>query len=675
MKYFALLCMFAALVATCPCTGQTVPQDTATVQHKNDNLMKYAGKVNAPDFPANLEWLNTGRPLSIRDLRGKVVLLDFWTYCCINCMHIIPDLKKLEEKYADELVVIGVHSAKFATEKGTDNIREAVLRYEVDHPVVNDKDFRVWSEYGARAWPTLILVDPLGKVIGSLSGEGIYEPLDKVIAEVVHDFDAAGILDRTPLKLTPEKDIRPPTLLSYPGKVIADERDGRLFFTDSNHNRIVISTLDGEILEVIGSGEAGTQDGDFSHAQFFHPQGLALDADGTVLYIADTENHLIRRADLKQRTVETIAGTGQQARQYNVEGRGTSVALNSPWDILLIGDTLYIAMAGPHQLWTLDVRTLDAAVYAGTGREDIIDGPLKSSALAQPSGITTDGTTLYFADSEVSAIRSADLDSGGRVETLIGEGLFEFGDVDGSYPTARLQHPLGVVWHDGSVYVADTYNHKIKRVDPVRKTVKTVLGTGQKGHRDGDASTAQLFEPSGLVFARGLLYITDTNNDVLRVYNPETQKISTVQFTHVEKLKTVGIGQLRSQLVDLPEQRITPEVSTLELHLRLPEGTKFNADAPFSLVVHSQDTTVVSVPAVATTKPANTMSIPVQLNAGSTTLELDLSVYYCAKDNEGLCYFRDVTLRVPVVVTPEGNGKLTVDFEAGTMATGTAAQQ
>jgi len=123
-------------------------------------------------LPTDLVWLNTAKPLRLEELRGKFVLLDFWTYCCINCMHVIPELKRLEKGYPTELVVIGVHSAKFSNERLTDNIRQAILRYEIGHPVVNDKEMQIWRSYAVRSWPTLVLVDPEGYVIGAYSGEG-----------------------------------------------------------------------------------------------------------------------------------------------------------------------------------------------------------------------------------------------------------------------------------------------------------------------------------------------------------------------------------------------------------------------------------------------------------------------------------------------------------------------
>ena len=288
----------------------------------------FAGDVPAPEFPTGLDWLNVDQPLSLADLRGKVVLLDFWTYGCINCIHIIPDLMKLEEKYADELVVIGVHSAKFENEGQTDNIRNVILRYELEHPVVNDNEFQVWSQYGARAWPTLVLIDPDGNVLGFHSGEGIYEPFDNIIGKMITEFDELERIDRTPLDLKLEQDSLVDSPLLFPGKVFADEATNRLFISDSNHNRIVVSDLEGNVLEVIGNGFAGLQDGDFESASFFRPQGLAL-VDGDTLYLADTENQAIRRIDLEAGQVETVAGTGEQVYTRPTKGPALETPLST----------------------------------------------------------------------------------------------------------------------------------------------------------------------------------------------------------------------------------------------------------------------------------------------------------------------------------------------------------
>ena len=452
-------------------------------------------------------------------------------------MHIFPQLRKLERKYASELVVVGVHSAKFPTEKETDSLTAAVRRCELEHPVINDAEFQVWQQYSCRAWPTLMFIDPRGNVIGKHEGELTFEQFDTLMSGMVAEFDELGIMQRSPLPTTPPPG--PQNALSFPGKVLADEAGGRLFIADTNHNRIIVSSFDGDVKQVIGSGEEALVDAPLAQSAFNHPQGMAIDGD--ILYVADTENHAIRRVDLQAGHVETIAGTGEQGYDRTGGRPGRSTSLSSPWDVVLHNGVVYIAMAGIHQLWSLDLETGIVGPYAGSGREAITDGPLATSALAQPSGITigndgSGGERLYFADSETSAIRNCDLDPNGSVRTIIGLGLFEFGDVDGDDFRVRMQHPIGITHHvsddGGSVlYVADTYNHKIKRVLPKTRSAFTVAGVGKPGHVDGPFAQACFSEPSGLSIANRKMYIADTNNHAIRVADMETGEVATLELT------------------------------------------------------------------------------------------------------------------------------------------------
>jgi DNA-binding beta-propeller fold protein YncE len=439
----------------------------------------------------------------------------------------VPQLRKLERKYARELVVIGVHSAKFPSEKDTQAVRHAVERLSVGHPVVNDRDFRVWKEYTARAWPTLMFIDPRGKIIGLHEGEFTLEAMDRLLGDLIAQYDKEGVLDRRPLSFTAAKERGPDRPLYFPGKVLADPSGTRLFVSDTGHHRVLILSLDPPgIAQVFGSGGAGLNDGPASSARFNGPQGLAL-VDNR-LFVADTENHALRRIDLASGHVETIAGTGEQGR-FRQQGAARQVALNSPWDVAFADNRLYVAMAGSHQIWCLDLLEDTIRPWAGTGQENIADGPRAAALFAQPSGLALDERRgmLYVADSEVSGIRAVELKDGGQVRTLVGRGLFEFGDVDGVGDEVRLQHPLGLALKNGFLYVADSYNHKIKRLDPRTREVVTVLGSGQPGLRDGAAAEAQLSEPGGLSWASGKLFIADTNNHAVRVWDEDARVIAT----------------------------------------------------------------------------------------------------------------------------------------------------
>jgi DNA-binding beta-propeller fold protein YncE len=642
--------------ATVDTTG-TISSSTTSDEVTDTTLQTYAGTEPAPEFPAGLDWLNTDRPLALEQLRGKIVILDFWTYGCINCIHVIPDLKRLEDEFAEELVVIGVHSAKFENEGDTDNIRQIILRYGLEHPVINDADFTVWRTWGVQAWPSLAIVDPAGNVVGGHSGEGVYHLFQPVLNSLVAEFE--GQIDRTRLDIKLEKVGLPETALSFPGKVLADEQSDRLFIADTNHHRIIVAGLDdGEVLEVIGSGKPGSADGSLRSATFNQPQGLALGEDGTRLYVADTENHLIRMVDFESGQVSTLAGTGEQGPFPPTGGPAMATGLNSPWDVTLDGDRLFVAMAGYHQIWLIDLETETASPYAGNARESTANGPLADAELAQPSGVALDGNgRLYFADSESSSIRWADVDGIDRmVDVLAGsdQDLFSFGDEDGIGTTARLQHPLGVVVDGGYVWIADTYNSKIKRVDPETGEVTTLAG-GQ-GWRDGPDPL--FYEPGGIDAADGRLWVADTNNHSVRVIDQSTGAATTLVLTGLERyIIDSGEGEFPGTTVTLDPVEVAPGTGHLLLNVALPAGYKVNPLAP-SRFEWKVDGGVADLAPEATgsvLNPSFPMEIPATFSSGRGSITGDLYVVYCEAEQESICLIDQARVIVPLTVGSGGS--------------------
>ncbi len=444
-------------------------------------------RVRAPQLTGRGGWLNTGgRDLSLAELRGKIVLLDFWTFCCVNCLHVLDELRPLEEKYADVLVTIGVHSPKFVHEAEHEAFVAAVERHGVHHPVIDDPDLTTWGQYAVRAWPTLAVVDPEGYVVAQMSGEGHAHALDRLLAELVAEHEAMGTLHRGDGPY-----VAPPPrrgLLSFPGKVLVLP-DGTLLVSDSAHHSLAHLDADGEtLLRRIGDGRRGLLDGDAATARFSEPNGVALlprevaTELGYDVVVADTVNHAIRGVDTATGTVRTVAGTGAQWMQGEPsQGLALGVALSSPWDVAWFDGAVVVAMAGVHRLDRLDPhldpRLGEVSTYAGTTHEGLVDGELAKAWFAQTSGlvVSSDAETLWLVDSETSALRRL---RNGIVTTEIGMGLFDFGLRDGPAADALLQHPLGVAeLPDGSIAIADTYNGAIRRLDPVTREVST-LATG-----------------------------------------------------------------------------------------------------------------------------------------------------------------------------------------------------
>ncbi|MFI6486977.1 thioredoxin-like domain-containing protein [Streptomyces sp. NPDC050564] len=429
-------------------------------------------RVRAPELTGKGGWLNTGgKELTLADLRGRIVVLDFWTFCCINCLHVLDELRELEEKHRDTVVIIGVHSPKFVHEAEHQAVVDAVERYGVEHPVLDDPELATWKQYAVRAWPTLVVIDPEGYVVAQHAGEGHAHAIARLVEELEAEHATKGTLRRGDGPyVAPEPE---PTTLRFPGKALALP-SGNLLVSDTTRHQLVELEADGEtVVRRIGSGVRGLVDGAAEAAGFSEPQGLALLDDGAVV-VADTVNHALRRLDLATGEVTTLAGTGRQWWQGSpTSGPARSVDLSSPWDVAVFGGRVWIAMAGVHQLWAYDPADKTVGAAAGTTNEGLVDGPGAEAWFAQPSGLAATADRLWLADSETSALRWVDLD--GVVHTAVGTGLFDFGHRDGAAEQALLQHPLGVTaLPDGSVAVSDTYNHALRRFDPATGEVTTL---------------------------------------------------------------------------------------------------------------------------------------------------------------------------------------------------------
>ena len=453
-------------------------------------------------------------------------------------------------------------------------------------------------------------------------------------------------------------------MLSFPGKVLADPEGGRLFIADTNHHRIVIADLaTGEVTDVAGSGAAGFDGGAFAAATFDQPQGMALGDGGTTLFVADLGNHAIRTLDLEDRTVSTLAGDGGQASTYPPRpGTAPGVELASPWDLLLVDDLLYIAMAGSHQLWSIDLNSARYEPFVGSGREGVANGERLRAELAQPSGLAIDEAgRVYFADSESSSIRWADTGSDGMAGLLAGSpsGLFDFGLTDGIGEAARFQHPLGVVHVNGTLFVADTYNSAIRAIDLATAEVTTLAG-GDQGWADG--SDPRFSEPGGLSYADGWLYVADTNNHVVRRVDPDTGATETIVLYGVERFPYAG-GVMAAETVVLDPVRAAPGPGTVSVELTLPAGYKLNDIAPLTIVWTVDGGVAEFAGVYREVEPALPLQIPVTFEDGTGTIRAEMTVYYCEDEASELCLVHQATLEIPLMVSAGEPTSIVVEYE------------
>nr|BEK66999.1 redoxin domain-containing protein [Kitasatospora purpeofusca] len=514
-----------------------------------DWLMASRARVRAPELVGAGGWLNTGgKELTLADFRGKITVLDFWTFCCINCLHVLDELRELEEKHRDTVVIVGVHSPKFVHEADHRAVVDAVERYEVHHPVLDDPELVTWKQYAVRAWPTLVVIDPEGYVVAQHAGEGHAHAIARLVEELEAEHAAKGTLRRGDGPyVAPE-----PTAgdLKFPGKAVRLP-NGHFLVADSGHHSLVELEADGEtVVRRIGDGVRGLVDG--TSPRFSEPQGLALLPAGSAydVVVADTVNHALRGVRLADGEVTTLAGTGRQWWQGSAtEGAAREVDLSSPWDVAWFDGRVWIAMAGVHQLWAYDPAAGTVGVAAGTTNEGLVDGPAAEAWFAQPSGlaVSADGERLWVADSETSSLRWVSRETK-EVHSAVGTGLFDFGHRDGAAEQALLQHPLGVtVLPDGSVAVSDTYNHALRRYDPATGEVSTLA--------------TDLREPSGAVLVdQDIVVVESARHRLTRLRLPE------------EAVRVEAVAHRTRRAAT----EVAPGVLQLDVVFRAPTGQKLD---------------------------------------------------------------------------------------------------
>ncbi|XP_033109725.1 NHL repeat-containing protein 2-like [Anneissia japonica] len=659
-----------------------------------------------------LEWMNTTKSLNFAtNLKGKLVVLDFFTYCCINCMHILPDLERLEEKFtvADGLVIVGVHSAKFENEKTSANILSAILRYGISHPVVNDEMASLWNELEITCWPTLVVVSPTGKRLVTYVGEGHFTELQEFCTVALNYYKTHGLSSEHDLPIKLAKDSLPSTALSFPGKVGVSPDGECLVISDTGHHCVLVTTKAGVVLHTVGGQESGYKDGRFEEARMNCPQGVVWHKHS--IYVADTENHLIRLIDLKKKVVSTVAGTGEMGEDKEGGNQGTEQPISSPWDVAIGGpkdSVLFIAMAGTHQIWTVfleDTVWLKGITYkkgmcarfAGSGQEENRNNSYPHKAgFAQPSGISLARdekiNSLFVADSESSSVRSVALKDGATKGVVGGErdpmNLFAYGDVDGKGVDAKLQHPLGVAWNqaDQKLYVADSYNHKIKMVDPLAKTCVTLAGNGKPGKKDCSIfEEVEFNEPGGLcVTPDGSgLFVADTNNHAIRhidfqlntvkelniITSPDqsdTKSSSSQDETNVDSIlskKCTIVNQLET--VNL---HVNSDL-TVHLDVHLPKDCTLTEGAPCVWQAYTEDSSGKQVKSAfqqqktkfdnILEQPSSTLAVADDLLGFHGTIKFEVKVYYC--EASGTCHMQGILFTVPVNVTkkdPKANSSI-----------------
>ncbi len=555
-------------------------------------------KINSNSNLDNLtnnksEWLNSARNIKAGDLKNRIILVDFWTYACVNCLHMIPEIKKLEEQFGNRLTVIGVHSGKFDNEKLINSIQKAVLKYNIEHLVVNDADFKIWKSFGASSWPTMILLDVNGQVVKKYQGEVSGAVIAKDVKKLVKKYSFQ--LNHHSLPIVLEKNKTVDHFLKFPSGIDFAHnfsykniiKTNGLVVSNTGDNTILVTSLNGNSLLEIGSGDIGSNDGNLNDASFNAPRGLLF--KNNILYVADTGNHLIRKVNFKTGKVTTIAGTKNNGLAIVGDNKALKTDLSSPWDLEFFPDHnhIIIANAGTHQLLKYSISSGIISPFAGDGNEDLVDGKYPNNSLAQPSGLSAFGSNLYFVDSETSSLRV--INKSGVVRTLIGRGLFDFGHKNGAAKKALMQHPVGLSADDTGIYIADTHNHVIRKFDLQGKKLSDYSGD-VRGDGIGSKKNTSYNEPEAMVAVLDKFYITDTNNGRVVELDRRSGNSKLLNILPPLKMPRDGLLEYLPNLAKIPSITVKSE-SEIELSFEMKKGWKINDLAPsfFNLVEVKND--------------------------------------------------------------------------------------
>jgi thiol-disulfide isomerase/thioredoxin len=474
-------------------------------------------QTSLPDFnQPGLTWFNVEKPLGLSDVFGRILILDFWTFSCINCLHILPSLRRIERAFEDDVIILGIHSPNFPYERDVQNVQKAIQRYQIEHPVVHDPEFKLWDAYQAKVWPTLILVSPDGQIFARQAGEPDADKLLEAVGNAVRKYKAKGKLRPAKIETTPQP--KQAQTLRFPGKIKKFSWRGAPHWAiaDTGHHQIAIADDNGKIIQRIGRGSQGNLDGEFTRAAFDNPYGLAAAEDK--IYIGDLGSHLIRQIDLSKKTVTTIAGTSRRGLTLGKPVPAREAGVASVFDLEIIGQELFFTNTGTHQIGAIDLDTMQLRAIGGGGQKDLQDGTGKTAKLAQPSGLAyfAEQNRLYFADSDNSAIRYVDLADGNAIKTLVGRGMAQSGRRNGPFTAAKLQHPMGIARLGDFLIAADSFNATLRKLD-LKRNVTENFAEDFKPITD---NLPPLLDPEGIAWDGGnRLLVTDCNQHRILVYD------------------------------------------------------------------------------------------------------------------------------------------------------------
>ena len=594
--------------------------------------------------------INLSKPLSNSLLKDKIIVLDFWNYSCVSCIEGIEKIKKLQERFGNKVLFIGVHSSRFQNEKRQLAVKKSVIKHDITYPVINDDDLKLFNHFEVDAFPTAILISPKGKIYKKYRGNAeVAKHLKKDIKKLISKNKFS--LNRSPAPLRLAKYDTLGNILSFPSKIIyvkeftygVHKKLPALFISNSAQNNIIVSALSGKIIAKIGSGEEMLHDGDFSTASFKMPQGLEF--YDNKLYVADTANHAIRMIDFNSKKVSTLIGNGQKGEILKFSGKKSAqnIQLNYPSDVELRKKELIIANLGSNQILSYNIVDNNLSIIAGNGQNKTQDGKYPNNSLSKPADIAIHDSKIYFLDSASSTLRY--IDKNNNVTTLIGDSNEIRGFKDGKLGEAMLQNPLGLDVDETGIYIADSFNHAIRKYSFKNKRLNTLTG-GTVGVDIGSQKHSKFDEPSSIFATPSSFFIVDSNNN--RIIETDRQKLSSKIIDIIPQLKLPK----KSFLEYMPNLQSSEQVSIaadskIEIEIDIAQNWKLNDSAPsFINLLQITDSNEADLIASFDWQEISLKKLKISSLKHNKRYILQGVIYHCENRKDALCFVKSYEKRI-----------------------------
>lgn len=625
---------------------------------ENKKLRLGSGTFPASEFPNDLEWFNTRTPLKLDNFRGNILILFFWTGSNLKSIDILEKINSFESENREKIKFLAVHTPRFSGESNPEYVRNLLIKNHIDTLTIQDPKFLLWRTYGINTWNSLLLISEEGRVIGRFSVDRTLLRVDPIFEKLFNlELEGSSGLDSSEPQRNLERNGLPDTILSYPEKIVIDENGKNLYVSDSNHHRIlVINRETGYIQETIGSGFRGFENGSYSQSTFNYPMGLSI--NGNNLYVVDRNNHSLRKVDLEKKIVTLFSGTGKKGDEVVHNSIAPVTSFSYPTDLSREGTLLYLSNTGFNQFLKID--TISGKI------ESLFPQNKEVKVLPEffsKMGLYQIGNTIYFTDGGTSALKSISSDVYSKTKILVGNKKGEYGDLDGDSTLAKLQFPKSVFAKNGKVYISDTLNHKIKVFDTVTKTVKTLAGTGRIGSKNGPATQSSFHEPNGIYLYKDDLYVADTNNHCIRVINLPEQRTGTLNLRAEPEFFQDFKKKITPLELTIPHKSLFLNKSLLGISLKIELDKRYEWDgnSPFYFKISSSDGNVLDFSGKETNHFENftgeTEFFPGKIKEGSTEITIDGVVFFCSKEKSSLCFYKKFRTSTIVKLSNKGDDR------------------